>query len=128
MIFEMNEHNLRLEMSETHYSGHRCHYQYKLTVNGEVIFEGTDFSSGTPDTESDLISLLSFLSLQDGDADDDFFKDYGPKQWAFSESDAAEEIRMLCYDYEAYRSIESDDPDYKCVMESVERFKASLVA
>ena len=63
--------------------GSRLYLYYRLTHENKVIFEGDDFSpSPLDDIDSDATfgSILGFLSLRKGGADDDYFKDYTEMQ------------------------------------------------
>lgn len=126
MRFTLLAHNLELDMNIDHYQGHRAHYNYRLNINGQTIFKGNDFSSGMPDEIKDLVSLLGFLTLRKGDIESDYFKDYTPDQFEFSESEVADEIRMLCYDYEYSQSIDENSDDYEAVMESIETLENAI--
>lgn len=118
--------DLTLTMIPIGYRGHRLKYSYELSLAGKTIFSGDDFLSGTPDSESDMISLLGLLTLQRGDTDAEYFRNYTDEQLDFAESELADEIKMLCYDYEYSRSIEETDQDYPLVMESVEIIKGAI--
>ena len=59
----------------------------------EVLFEGADFA-GSPmhgdDSNETVRSLMTFLTLQPGDTDAEYFDSYTPEQleWAESEAEA----------------------------------------
>lgn len=81
----------------------RTRMAYRLTVDGKIVFQGNDFSpSPMIDIDSDeaVASLLAFLSMGEGDTDDEYFDDYTPEQIAFRDSDLREELSLIVYDME----------------------------
>ena len=83
----------------------RLYYSYEFYVENELIFSDNDFSpsplyldhKNTLNAKS-IYSLLSFLTLQPGDTDDEYFKNYTETQLAFVDSGIADEIRIIIYD------------------------------
>lgn len=84
----------------------------KVYLNGELILEDLTFRPSPlhsiDDTET-MVSLLGFYTLRECDVDEDYFEALDcPKlrQWA-EESEEADELRMMMYDFEC-----KDDEDY----------------
>jgi len=72
---------------------HREYLGYVFYDKGVVIFKGEDFSPSpmdSLDSDSSVASLLGFLSLQDGDTDDEYFDHYTPEQLAWRDERAEE--------------------------------------
>ena len=64
---------------------------YVLLDQGKVIFRGDDFFSPNDlDEKWNVAQLLGFLSLRDGDTDDEYFESYTPEQIAWRDERAAE--------------------------------------
>ena len=65
---------------------------YRLdNANFETVFEGEDMAVGINtaiDSDEALRAVLSFLTLCEGDVEDDYFAEYTPIQLAFRDSDA----------------------------------------
>ena len=78
---------------------------YELHVDGELIFSGNDYSP-SPMQKLDVKSLeivsglLGFLSLQEGDTDDEYFEDYTEKQMEFAQSYRCEVLSYYVCDME----------------------------
>lgn len=97
---------------ETGYLGSTCQgrakFAYRLFLKNKLIFEGTDYSPspmwmpkrGWYETlpPKARLDLLFFLTLQPGDTDEYYFKDYTEEQLEFVNSDTAEEIRIILND------------------------------
>lgn len=65
--------------------------RYRLTMNGKVLFEGSDYSPSPlycSDSDDAIGGLLGFLTIKPGDTDDEYFKDYTPSQRAFCDAHA----------------------------------------
>ncbi len=76
---------------------------YRLKWKGQIIFEGDDFRPSPThciDSIESVRSLLGFLTLQKGDVDSEYFKNYTEKQWDFVNSKEADDIRLYLYDME----------------------------
>jgi len=74
-----------------------------IAPDGTVLFSGNDLGCSPmhePESKANAIALLGFLTLQDGDTDDDYFADYTPAQLAWRESSACEDLKMTVDDYE----------------------------
>jgi|WetSurMetagenome_2_1015567.scaffolds.fasta_scaffold423091_1 hypothetical protein len=64
---------------------------YVLLDAGRVIFAGDDFFSPNDlDARWNVVQLLGFLSLQEGDTDPEYFASYTPEQIAWRDERAAE--------------------------------------
>jgi len=64
---------------------------YVLLDEGEVIFKGDDFFSPNDlDEKWNVAQLLGFLSLKDGDTDDEYFESYTPEQIAWRDERGGE--------------------------------------
>lgn len=64
---------------------------YELERDGTVLFQGRDFrvpGHVAIDSDKALESLMSFLCLQAGDTDAEFFDNYTPEQLAFRDEEA----------------------------------------
>jgi hypothetical protein len=81
---------------------HRVAYAFS-DPNGKKLFEGRDlFASPMHDPESleSAKALLSFLTLQEGDTDDEYFDNYTPDQLEFRESLDCEYLKAYTMDDE----------------------------
>lgn len=76
---------------------------YKLRDGGRLVFRGEDFC-GTPMYVSggneSVAALLSFLALQPGDTDREYFDAYTPQQMEWATSGRAEELSMIAMEME----------------------------
>lgn len=57
---------------------------------GETVFQGEDFGASPMhaiDSDATVRALLTFITLQPGDTDLEYFAGYTERQWAFVESD-----------------------------------------
>jgi hypothetical protein len=76
-------------------SGGRVTWHYVLEHDDVVIFEGTDFGTHADTTYGDAArDLMGFLTLGEGDTDNDFFSDYTPEQIAWRD-EFAEYLSMF---------------------------------
>ena len=67
---------------------------YVLFDEDEVVFKGDDFFSPNDlDEKWNVAELLGFLSLRDGDTDDEYFESYTPEQIAWRD-ERAEELSL----------------------------------
>lgn len=78
---------------------HRWYLGYELLHGGKPIFDGEDFSPSPMhevDSDEAVAHLLSFLSLQPGDTDDEYFENYIPEQleWAKAHGEELSWIAM----------------------------------
>lgn len=72
---------------------------YRFFDCGEVIFEGTDYGSSRMecvDSDSSVLGLLGFLSMQYGDCDRDYFTNYTERQLEWM-TDRAEDLKAELY-------------------------------
>lgn len=79
------------------------HYQLK-DPSGDVIFEGGDFSANCIDEDDTVRSLMSFLTLTEGDVEDEYFKDYTDAQKDWRDANA-EDLSIW--------GIEPDDDEFE---------------
>ena len=81
-----------LELNSIGYSDGKELVQYRLSKTGEgIIFASTDFHASPlheGEGKESASALLSFLTLRAGDIESDYFKDYTPRQLAFSQNEA----------------------------------------
>lgn len=73
----------------------------------DVIFEGNNFWPSAAhraiDSDETVLSLMTFLTLQKGDTDKEYFDNYTPRQFQFRDSGEAEAVsievmaRFCCY-------------------------------
>ena len=75
---------------------------YRLSSGSQVIFEGDDFGPSplhAIDGVETVRGLLSFLTPQPGDTDDEYFKDYTQAQTDWAASAQADDIRSYLYQF-----------------------------
>lgn len=102
MTWESAE-GFRLDLFDTgtlHRGGPQQRLAYVFRQDGNVIFRGADFGCSPMnaiDSAECIIALLGFLSLQDGDTDDDYFADYTPEQLEWRD-EYAEALSMYALD------------------------------
>lgn len=80
------------------YTQHKARVAYSLQCGREIIFQGNDFfCSPMDDSESkeSILSLMSFLTLQKGDTDSEYFDNYTPRQLEFRDSSDCEQLFYL---------------------------------
>lgn len=81
-----------------HYGHELVRYEF-ITPQGVTLFSGEDFGASplhdTTGFES-AKSLLGFLTLQPGDTDEDYFKDYTTEQMNFAKSQECEFMGIYC--------------------------------
>lgn len=73
------------------YYAHKAQVGYNLSDNKSTIFSGDDFypaPSFDPEGPKSAEALLSFLTLCDGDTDDEYFENYTERQIDFRDSEA----------------------------------------
>ena len=79
-------------------SGGRCKMAYYLDdPNGKRIFEGDDFSPSPMyacDGPESAASLLSFLTLQPGDTDKEYFAEYTAEQLDWTDTADCEHLSL----------------------------------
>jgi hypothetical protein len=77
--------------------------RYALADAGVLIFEGEDLHCSpmhATDSDASVGALLSFLSLQPGDTDAEYFDGYTAAQLAWRDSGRAEDLAMLAMELE----------------------------
>jgi hypothetical protein len=76
----------------------RTDLAYRFWDGNELLFEGEDFANSpqhATDSDQTLGGLLFFLSIQPGDTDDEYFRNYTPRQMEWARSRRAEELSLL---------------------------------
>lgn len=96
-----DEHTIHVNVHSYPFSGSpdggRTTWHYVLEHNGNVIFEGTDYSTW-PVTYGDAArGVLGFLTLRPGDTDAEFFDSYTPEQIAWRD-EHAEDLSIFALD------------------------------
>lgn len=84
--------------------------RYYMFWRDNLLFEGSEYRP-SPMMEQDsleaVVDLLSFLCLQRGDVEREYFKEYTPSRIEWRESNTCHEIRRLVIDFNNM----SDDQD-----------------
>jgi hypothetical protein len=100
------------ELYTIYTGGDRLHY-YFFTPDNKLLFSGKDYRPSplykSIDCVESVIDCLSFLCLQDGATDREYFKDYTPEQLAFRDSPECEEMNMLIWDAEEMNRTDPDE-------------------
>jgi hypothetical protein len=92
-----------VHVSRESVSDGRVSWHYVLERNDVVIFEASDFGTPSDTTYGDAArDLVGFLTLQEGDTDDEYFAGYTPEQIAW---------RDECAEYLAMFGMEDDEDD-----------------
>lgn len=76
---------------------------YKVWHNGALLFAGNDLypgAYGSIDGKEVIMSLLSFVAVQEGGVDSEYFANYTAEQLAFSRSYDAEKLGYAVGDWE----------------------------
>lgn len=76
---------------------------FDLTRDPSVVFTGEDFAVSplhAVDSPEAAASLLSFLALEPGDTDDEYFATYTPEQRDWLESGRAQDLKMIVLEME----------------------------
>ncbi len=98
-----------LELWDTHVptgTGRLAHtlLGYHLSDGGRVIFAGDGYApplSVAINSDECLAALLSWLAMQPGDADEEFFEEYTPTQREWLESGRADDLSSMAREMEA---------------------------
>lgn len=94
--------------------GDKLHY-YLLDKYNNILFSGNDYKPSPLYHSIDCIAAvvcgLSFLTLQDGATDREYFINYTLEQLAFRDSWECEQINCLINDFEMYEN--EKDPELK---------------
>lgn len=100
------------ELYTIYKGGDKLHY-YFFGMADELIFSGNDYRPSplypAIDSVEAVVGCLSFLTLQDGATDREYFANYTPAQLAFRDSYACEELNGLINDFEEFQYIAKDD-------------------
>lgn len=74
---------------------------YALYLGGRLLFAGEElYTLHGAGSYRSLGDLLAFLTLQDGDIDDEHFDEWTTEQLEWRDSPEADEVRMIVYDWE----------------------------
>ena len=84
-------------------TGHAQVAYYLARPDGSRVFEGKDF--GTPshmcaDGPEAATSILSFLTVQPGDVEEEYFDNYTPEQLDWRQSEEAEDLSLFALELE----------------------------
>jgi len=94
-IWRQNGFTLRLwDTNSQDYRG-QTRLDYELKDGRRIIFSGGDFCGSPPyadDSRPTIACLLSFLILQPGDTDKEYFEDYTPLQLDWCQSARRDEL------------------------------------
>lgn len=77
----------------------RVRMAYEFYDGDELIFAGDDFYPSPLfyfDSDESVAALLAFLAVRPGDTDDQYFKDYTPRQLAWADERAEELSAYIC--------------------------------
>lgn len=99
LVFKDKE--LKLKLSIFWNGGNFCSYIFEH--NEIELQRGNDFRPSplhNIDDNETLISLLSFLTVQPGDTDDNYFKDYTNAMMKFCKSFECEQLKCLVCDFD----------------------------
>ena len=81
--------------------GNLCSYLFCLGDN--ILSKGNDFRPSPLhpiDSIDNMVSLLSFMTVQKGDTDQEYFKNYTHLHLEWLDSYDCERLKSLCSDYE----------------------------
>lgn len=87
---------------------------YVVFKNGGILFQGDDFKPSPLDKIESIdipICLLSFLTLQPGDTDSEYFEKYTASQMGWANSFECEQLKGLVSDFED-REYKAQATDY----------------
>lgn len=76
---------------------------YSMKVKGKVLFKGTDFCPSPfhkLTTKAPWVDLAGWMTLKEGDTDQEYFKDYTKEQLDWTKSELCNELEQEAYDYE----------------------------
>lgn len=79
--------------------------EYIAVKNSTILFKGKDYRPSPlhgQDSLDSVVGLLAFLTVQEGDVEADYFKDYTPEQFAWCRSNECEQLKNRVSDYENY--------------------------
>jgi hypothetical protein len=84
----------------------RSRLAYVLKWDGKTVFEGDDYfpaPSVAIDSLDAIATLLGWLTLQKGDTDSEYFENYTPLQWEWTDSRACEIAKLWADERERRR-------------------------
>jgi hypothetical protein len=74
--------------------------EYTLFVDGEILFEGSDYKpSPLADHMQEFADLAGFLLIRPGDCEKEYFDDYTPEQLSFVSSSRCEYAQIEFMDF-----------------------------
>lgn len=114
---EIDEYNVKVYL--TYIGSERVNY--KMFWKDELLFSGDDYKPSplyNQDSIEAVVSLLDFLTLQEGDVERDYFKNYTEKQIEWRESKDCEDLKYLVLDFEN----DNDDLDETDAHHDARRF------
>lgn len=82
----------------------RSMLSYVLRSGDQAVFYGDDYGPSplhAHDSIDAIYGLLSFLTIQPGDTDAEYFEGYTDLQLEWIDSSEADDLRMMIYDHEA---------------------------
>ena len=98
-----NRFTLHLFYDGYDYEHSKSRMSYIFKDGRKTIFTGNDFFSSplhAIDSLNTVYSLLSFICLQKGDTDQEYFDNYTSEQIEWSKSNRCEELSLLVMDWE----------------------------
>ena len=76
-------------------------FSYLFYQGDTLLFSGSDFETYRKQYNvSHIMDLLTFLTVQPGDTDQEFFDNYSETQLNWASSQDCEDLKMLVYDIE----------------------------
>lgn len=76
---------------------------YQMLKDDSILFQGNDYKPSPLnciDSLQSILDLFGFLTVQSGDTDKEYFKNYTPEQLAFADSFECENLHGLIMDLE----------------------------
>lgn len=95
--------NFKVEIEETHFDGHRKYFKFKLWDNDELIFDNDKYSPSPMhncNTELIVADLLSWLSLQKDDVEEEYWENYTDKQIEWRDSSRSTDLKIISIELE----------------------------
>lgn len=89
---------------------------YFVFFNKQLLFYGDDFKPAPKyeyDTLECVVSLLSFITLQKGDVDQDYFNNYTGIQNLWSKSMYCDNLKLYCNSLLNYDDVDADHIEAK---------------
>lgn len=105
LVYEWEQDGFRVELLPfgRHPVSNKMRISFELRDNGKLIFKGDEFFLSPMyqfNQDEAVMELLGFLTLQPGDTDDEYFKDYTPEQLEWCKSSRADDLRYILNDFE----------------------------